>query len=311
MDSGKTWVNNYLSGKKVDISGVDVLSVAISPLDAKNVYVGLRGPGILKTEDGGQNWDYLNFQSQKVYGLDIDPTDGRIMYASGVWQERGKIFKSIDAGINWTEVYTAASNGPLVISLVIDKKNPNIIYATTSDNQAIKTIDRGTSWKNILISDSPVLKIAIDRTDDNLIYALTQRGVIFKSKDGGKVFEDLSRQKSEDSQTIQDIAIIETDLNNSGGLYAAGKNGLFHSKDAGKSWEKIEILSSPQNFPVKAIAINPKNSKEIIYGAAQAAYRSLDGGNSWSTFQFNVSKSINVIKYSIADPTNLYLGLSK
>lgn len=312
VDSGITWENNYLIGKKVDISSVDVLSVAINPFDAKNVYVGLRGPGILKTEDGGQNWDYLNFQSQKVYGLDVDPTDGRVIYASGVWKERGKIFKSSDAGANWTEIYTTASNGPLVISLLIDKKNPNIVYATTSDNQVIKTTDGGTSWKNILVSDSPVLKVAIDRADDNLIYALTQqRGAIFKSRDGGKAFEDLSKQKDEDSQIIQDVAIIETDPGNSGWLYAAGKNGLFLSKNAGKSWEKIEILSNPQNFPVKAVAINPKNPKEIIYGAAQAAYRSLDGGVSWSTSQFNISKSINVIKYSNADPTNLYLGFSK
>jgi len=311
VDSGKTWVNNYPSGKKVDISSVDVLSAAINPFDAKNAYVGLRGQGILKTDDGGQNWDYLNFQSQKVYGLDIDPTDRRIMYASGVWQERGKIFKSTDAGANWTEIYTAASNGPLVISLVIDKKNPSIIYATTSDNQVIKTNDKGTSWKNILTADSPVLEIAIDKSDGNLIYAVTQRGIVFRSKDGGKTFEDLSRQKSEDSQIIKDVAVIETDPNNGGWLYAAGKDGMFRSKDAGKTWEKIEILSNPQNFPVKTMAINPANSKEIIYGAAQAAYRSLDGGISWSTFQFSTTKSIRVIKYFTADPTNLYLGFSK
>ncbi|MFA6973749.1 MAG: hypothetical protein WC238_03375 [Parcubacteria group bacterium] len=312
-DAGKTWINNFPLNQKVDISKVDVLSLAVNPFDAKNVFVGLKGAGILKTDNGGQDWSYLNFQSEKVYGLDIDPKDGRIIYASGVWQKRGKIFKSTDSGENWVEIYTTPANGPLVISLVIDKRSPNIIYATTSDNQVIKSTDTGVSWKNIYTSSSPVLKVAIDRLDSNLIYMATQSGIIFRSKDGGKKFEDLSSQSQRDkkSQNIREVTVIETDPSNSGWLYAVGRAGMLKSSDAGKTWSKIEILNNPQNFPVKTLAVNPANSKELIYGAAQAAYRSVDGGVNWSTFQFDLAKNVNVIKYSNLDPTQLYLGFSK
>lgn len=311
FDSGKTWLNNFLPNGKTDISGADVLSIAINPFDAKNVFVGTRGGGILKTDNGGDNWEYLNFQPEKVYGLDIDSRDGKIIYASGVWQKRGKIYKSLNAGEKWEEIYTAASAGPLVISLAVDKRNPNIVYVTTSDNQIIKTTDGGTSWGNIFTATSPVLDVAIDSGNSNLIYAITQSGDLMRSQDAGKKFENLSRQIGSVMKININFNIIETDPANSNWIYASGQEGLFRSKDAGDNWEKIEILSNPQTFPLKALAINPKNSREIVYGAAQAAYRSLDGGSNWETFQFNVSKTVRVIKYAPSDSTNLYLGFSK
>lgn len=311
FDSGKTWLNNFLPNGKVDISGVDVLSMAINHLDAKNVFVGTRGGGILKTDNGGDNWEYLNFQPEKVYGLDIDPRDGKTIYASGVWQKRGKIYKSTDAGVKWEEIYTAAANGPLVISLIIDKKNPNTVYATTSDNQIIKTTDGGISWGNIFTATSPVLDVVIDSGNSSLIYAIAQNGDLLRSRDAGKKFEDLSRRTGSDSKINVNFDLIEADPANSSWLYAAGQGGLFRSKDAGDNWEKIEILNIPQTFPVKALAINPINSREIVYGAAQTTYRSLDGGSNWETFQFNVSKTVRVIKYAPSDSTNLYLGFSK
>lgn len=311
FDSGKTWLNNFLPNGKTDISGVDVLSIAINPFDAKNVFVGTRGGGVLKTDNGGDNWEYLKFQPEKVYGLDIDPTDGKTIYASGVWQKRGKIYKSLDAGVKWDEIYTTASAGPLVISLVIDKKSPNTVYATTSDNQVIKTTDGGTSWSNIFTATAPVLDVVIDSGNSSLIYAVTQNGDILRSKDAGKEFESLPRVVGSTVKINVNFNLIEGDPVNGNWIYATGQEGLFRSKDAGDNWEKIEILSVPQTFPVKALAINPRNSSEIVYGAAQAAYRSLDGGSNWETFQFNVSKTVRVIKYAPHDSTNLYLGLAK
>jgi len=311
FDSGKTWLNNFLPNGKTDLAAVDVLSMAINPFDAKNVYVGTKGGGLLKTENGGDEWVFLKFQSEKVYGLDIDPVDGKIIYASGVWEKRGKIFKSLDAGENWTEIYTTPSAGPIVISLVVDKKNAKIIYATTSDNQVITTTDGGNSWRNIFVAPSPVLKVVLDSRNSNLIYALMQNGEILRSKEKGKNFENLSKLTGIKEKSVRSASLLEADPNNGDWVYAAGYEGLFKSKDAGNTWEKIEVLSNSQNFPVKALAINPTNSREIVYGAAQAAYYSIDGGVNWETFQFNIAKSVKIIKYADVDPTNLYMGFSK
>lgn len=311
-DGGKVWLERSKgNSKSVDTSGVDILSLTLNPYDANMAYAGARGAGILKTEDGGQNWQYLPFQSEKVYGLDIDPIDSKIIYASGVWQKRGKIFKSLDGGKTWGEIYTSPSMGPLIIALQIDKKNPGTVYASTSDNQVMKTIDSGGSWKNIFVAPGPVTKIAIDKSNSGLIYFATPGRGIFKSADGGKKFEDISKDISRLVLGNQDINVLETDPQNASWIYAAGGVGILRSKDAGKTWEKIEVLNNPATFPVRALAINPKNSNEIVYGAAQAVYKSVDGGASWATTQFETAKSINILKYSLADASRLYLGLSK
>lgn len=310
VDGGKTWEATK-SSEKADLSVVDALSMAINPYDSKNIFVGTKGGGILMTGDGGESWEYLNFQPEKVYGLAVDPLDGRIIYASGVWQKRGKIFKSADSGKTWKEIYTVASAGPLVISLAIDKKNPRILYATTSDNQVIKTQDGGETWKNIFEAPSPVLQVSIDSVNSNLVYLNVASKGIWRSRNGGENPEDISRQVFALARGGQEISIIKTDPTSGNWIYAAGAIGMLRSRDGGNSWEKIEILNNPQNFPVKSLAINPRNSKEIVYGAAQTAYRSSDGGTSWTPSQLETSKRVNILEYDPADPSILYLGLSK
>ncbi len=49
----------------------------------------------------------------------------------------------------------------------------------------------------------------------------------------------------------------------------------------------------------------------MIYGAAQAAYRSQDGGINWTTSQFDVEKTIRIIKYDPQNISNIYLGFKK
>jgi len=312
-DSGKTWVlkNKSALNEKIDFAGMDVLNLAIDLSNANVVYAGLRTGGIIKTEDGGETWKHINFQSEKVYGLELDPVNSKIVYTTAVWQGRGKVFKSTDGGDSWQEIYTSPSNGPLAVSLTLDKRNPSSIYITTSDNQVIETTDYGVTWKNIFQTPSPVLKIVIDKINSSLLYLVTQTGVVFRSKDAGKSWEDLSKFIAKTSFNHGQISFVETDPNNGNWLYAAGAAGILRSKDAGENWEVIPTLGNSSTFPVTVVAINPTNSNEIIYGSAQAAYRSVDGGSNWSTFQFPSGKSMRIIKYSSADPSILYAGNSK
>lgn len=312
VDGGRTWLDKSVgNAKTVDTSGADIISLAVNPFDANIAYAGLRGAGILKTEDGGQTWTYLPFQSQKVYGLGLDPIDPKIIYASGVWQNRGKIFKSQDSGQTWTEIYTSPSTGPLVVSLAVDQKNGNNIFAATSDNQVLETTDGGGSWKNVFVAPGPIVRIVFDGASNNLLYLVSLGQGVFRSTNGGQSFEDISKRIASVAKNNQDITVLKTDPNNANWVYAAGGAGILRSKNAGKDWEMIETLNDPAKFPVKALAINSKNSSEIIYGAAQATYKSLDGGTNWTTAQFEISRTINALEYGINNANILYLGLSK
>lgn len=312
-NGGTLWEVKNKGEGKANIADVDILSFIINSKDKNNIYVGLRKGGILETTDGGDIWKFINFQSEKVYGLALDSMNGKKLYASGVWQGRGKIFKTEDDGQNWKEIYTSPINGPLIIFLVIDKVNPNILYATTSENEALKSVDGGISWKNIYLSNAPIIKVATDVGNSNLIYFLTNEGDIIRSSNGGDEFENITEKvnKSFLGFNRNKFGILEVDPSKSGNVYLAGSGGIALSSDAGETWQGILTLNNPEDFPIKALAINPKNSKEMIYAMAMATYKSVDGGENWMTSQFNSKMSINILKYDPTGSGELFVGFAK
>jgi hypothetical protein len=43
----------------------------------------------------------------------------------------------------------------------------------------------------------------------------------------------------------------------------------------------------------------------------QATYKSVDGGKTWKTFQFDNKMKANVLEYSLAKEGELYIGFTK
>lgn len=311
-DGGKSWETKSTVDAKQNIAGVDVLSMAINPNDTKNIYIGTRDNGIFATKNSGEAWEKLNYPPNKVYGLVVDNINPWIVYATGVWQERGKIYKSEDSGASWKEIYTEPANGTVIISLSASVSNPDILYAGTSGNAIFKTTNGGQTWINLFKSTGPVTGIAFDSNDDKTVYFLMQGEGILRTRDGGLNFEDLGKKLEADKlfANIGSFSIV-ADPHQSGLLYVGADKGVMKSTDFGDSWNMLNILESSKEFFVGAIVINPKNSNEIIYSAAQAIYKSIDGGIQWSTSQLQTSKVVRAIKYDPQDPGIIYAGLRK
>lgn len=311
-DGGKTWKVKNKGEGKANTTNANVLSLIINPKNTRNIFVGLRQGGILETINGGDTWRFMNFKSGKVYGLALD-TKNNTLYASGVWEKTGKIFKTLDDGKHWKEIYTSPSAGPLIISLVIDPKNPKILYATTSDKEALKSTDGGTSWKNIYLASAPILKIAIDSANSNLIYGITNSGTVLKSTNGGANFENITKKVNQSVVSFGGTQFnkLATNPSHSHWVYLAGKGGIILSKNSGETWQKISTLNNPEKFPIDALAINPKNADDLIYGAAQATYKSIDSGADWITSQFDIKMNARALIYNPDNPNILYLGFTK
>jgi len=307
-DSGKTWEAKSLANEKTTLPKLEILNFVFNPADGNKFFAGTKEGALLKTENGGNSWEKANFESPKIYGLDIDPNDGKVVYASGVYKKRGKIFKSLDGGENWQEIFTFPEEGPLVVNLIIDKKNSNIIYISTSDNQLLKSYDAGFSWQNILETKDSVTKILIDSKNSNLIYLIDLDGKVFRSREAGNNFEEISKN----IENSDGISVVRIDPSNENWIYAGGRGGLYLSKDAGETWQKFDsTFNNSESYPIKAIAINPFNSNEIIYGASLALYRSTDGGKNWSTSQFNENQLIRVIEYNPQNGQDIYIGFGE
>lgn len=310
-DGGFNWEAKMKIDDKADISGASVLTMAVNPVDSKIVYLGTEADGILKTIDGGETWKKETFPL-KVYGLVVDTQNPQIVYASALNNKRGKIYKKIADDAQWKEIYTEPGEDTFITALAIDKFNPNILYAGTSQGVLIKSINGGESWINIKKkADRAIVSITIDARNANLVYfGIFQQG-IWRSKDGGNEVEDITQKINQSSNFSFNTAVYSAvaDPSIGGTIYLGTEHGMLRSTNGGEKWEVVNIIESSKAFPIRAIAINPFNSKEISYAAEKAIYKSVDNGVKWSTFQLDTKRNVSVLKYNSQNMGIVYAGM--
>ena len=307
-DDNASWTTKMKIDDKKDISGIDVLSMAVNPTDPNNVYLGTDSNGLFMTKDAGETWVQVPY-IDKAYGLVFDPTNPDVMYGTGLLNGRAKIFKRSGEGQEWKEIYTEPDNGTTIASLAIDSKNPSVLYAGTSDGVIIKTTDGGQTWVNLKIAtnpNAPIVSIGFDAANDaHVFFAVFQVGLL-ETKNAGASVEDVTKQ-IDTIGNASSVYTLTTDPYLSGVVYVGTGNGIFKRNGDG-SWSALNLIASSKAFPVRTIAVNPRNSKEILYSSARAIYKSVDSGVTWSTFQLDTDKEISVLRYNQVDPTKIYAG---
>ena len=314
-DGGKNFSQKVTIDEKTKISSVDVLSLAVNPQNGNEAYIGTKSNGVFKTIDAGEKWQVVKVSPgavTKAYALAINPINPSIVYVAAIAGDRGKVLKSTDAGTTWKEVYTEASSGSFVLALAIDLAESGKIFGGTTEGQIIFSDNDGDSWQNLYKAQGGVFKIAIDSMNSNLAYFAVSQGGLLRTWDGGKNFENLGEKNIlSGQQQLGSPTVIMTDPNKANWIYAGTTTGLFRSKNSGDDWEGVKVLNSPEENAIRGIAINPQNSDEIIYGAAQAFYKSVDDGQSWATTQLNGSWALETVAYNKQNPGVIYAGMNK
>ena len=136
------------------------------------------GIGILKSIDGGQTWNpSLDWQYQQVRGiwdLQINPLNPSSVLAATT----EGIYKSTDAGANWTRVL----NELMVMDLLLDPVDTNYVYAgvgnVDSPNPGIyRSVNGGTNWTRInsglpLPTNTGRITLAMNKQNHNALIAL-------------------------------------------------------------------------------------------------------------------------------------------
>lgn len=308
-DGGAAWSPKIRIDEKKNIAGIDVLSMAVHPADSNIIYLGTASNGLFVTKDGGENWTQVAY-ADKAYGLLFDPRNPDIMYGSGIFNGRAKIFKRLAEGQEWKEIYTEPADGTTIASLAIDYRNPNVLFAGTSDGVIIKTTDGGRTWVNLKMENntkSPIVSIGFDAANDgHVFFAVFQSGVL-ETKNGGATLEDVTKQIDTKGNTSS-VYTLTTDPYLGGVVFVGTGNGIFRRSGDG-NWSSMNLIESSKAFPVRTIVVNPRNSREIMYSSAKAIYKSTDGGIKWSTFQLDTNKEISSIRYDATNPTRIYAGL--
>ncbi len=153
---------------------------------------------LYKSMDGGNSFDTLHVfgsnTSEKVLGIEIPRHDPGYIY---VVQKNYKVWKSTDAGDNWTQLALPASTYSMYISVRTDDENSIYLALTnggTSTNKIFHSSDGGSSWTNIsdpIFDEEQPKGIHVQDGTDGGVYVVTTNKVYYRNNSlGWKLFSD-------------------------------------------------------------------------------------------------------------------------
>ncbi|MEL6851456.1 MAG: hypothetical protein AAFP92_23245, partial [Bacteroidota bacterium] len=233
--------------------------------------------------------------------------------------------------------YVGPTRGGRVTTVAGVRSQPNTFYMGATGGGVWKTVDYGTSWKNI--SDghfrSPSIgAIRVAPSDDKIVYVGTGsdgmrsnviRGDgVYRSKDAGKNWTHIGLKES---GHIGAIEVHPTDANVvfvaaiGQGFQKNAERGVFRSKDGGDNWEKVlfiadsvgavdlEFAPDDPNRIYATVWRTERKPWTIISGSDQdGIYVSTDGGDSWNRLQKGLPKLMGKIDLAVSPvkPERLY-----
>jgi photosystem II stability/assembly factor-like uncharacterized protein len=317
-------------------------AVAIDPKNPdKTVWVGTGecwtrnsvtvGDGIYKSDDGGENWTNMGLaKSERISAVKIDPTNSDIVYAGvmgALWgpsTDRG-VYKTTDGGKTWNNIFSINENTGCS-ELVIDPKNPNILYAafwefrrtaysfnSGGENSALyKSTDAGKTW-NKIHNGFPTGKIgriavAVAPSNPNLLYAVIESDKaetkgLYRSEDAGANWK---RTNGDFELTVRPFYFsrIVIDPKNPEIVCKAGLQGSM-SRDGGKTFRTIGSVHGD----VHDFWFDINNSNQITVCTDGGVYRSWDGANTFDMVKNLPLSQAYQVSVDNAKPYNVYCGL--
>lgn len=213
-DRGESWVaaRNGLPNATIWSIAMDTKSLE----NARTLYAASYNNGIYKTTDGGQNWIAVNnglgvdgnLQVRKIL---VDPGDSSVLYAGIEAKEytinqtdytvQGGIFKSVDAGENWSRIDSSLPQLS-VWDIVVDPGDSQTLYTAVSS--------------------------VFDHSQGEEFY-----GGVFKSSDGGATWQRMSNGFGS-SENLDVAALAISPSNGHQTLYAATTDAPYHDNSSGR-----------------------------------------------------------------------------
>jgi photosystem II stability/assembly factor-like uncharacterized protein len=262
--------------------------------------------GVYQSGDYGNTWQAVNFvgydrnkeitiSNENTKRLMFHPEDKNIVF---LLTENGGVYRSDNAGAQWSLINETIG---AVNNFTIDKKEPNIFYASQGGN-ILKSTDEGINWETIYIesrADQIVSSLLVDFFDNQKIFSATNTGSINFSDDGGLTWKVISVIGTD----IRQLISHPTD---SRIMFAVTRSaGIYKSNDSAATWEVITDgfrSISPGALSINDVAINPNNPAEIYVATDYTLMSTTNGGADWQAVASTVLPGTLEIRSTAIDP---------
>ncbi len=287
-DAGKTWTfaglrdTGQISTIRIHPTNPDIVYVAA----LGNPFAANKDRGVYRSTDGGKTWRQILFLADNLGAADLElqPGNPRVLFAS-MWRgdrkpwtiisgaREGGIYKSTDAGDNWTKL---AGGLPTELfgrsNVAISNAMPNRIYALIEAKPGsglYRSEDVGATWTLINGSNSIITRpfyydtLGVDPNDANVVYIGDETW--FKSTDGGKTV----RRGQAPHGDHHDVWI---NPKNSQYMIQSNDGGANVSLDGGRTWStqmnqptaEIYQVALDNQYPYRIYGAQQDNTTVIV-----------------------------------------------
>jgi photosystem II stability/assembly factor-like uncharacterized protein len=237
--------------------------------DAQNGYCIGEGGKILKTNNGGQQWTFLNGSTSTELN-DLSFVNTNLGYIVG---NAGTIRKTSNGGTTWTNLAGIPSNTDLYSVYFI---NQNTGWVAGEASAMYKTTNGGTTWTQQTLPNYTFYVNQVSFVDVNVGYATgASNGNLFKTTDGGATWISLTQNMLQ-LGNIVNFQFFSADT----GIASTTQWNFIKTTDGGTTWIPLA------NFCVGVPVLHFMNQNVGVISGDNTNYDckmyiTQDGGLTW------------------------------
>ncbi|MFO7447269.1 MAG: YCF48-related protein [Ignavibacteriaceae bacterium] len=222
-DSGESWQEQYVP--------VDDYLVAVDFIDNKNGWI-LGHHSILKTTNGGENWEVKYFNLEEGTFLDIQFLDNKIGFVAGGTGLSSILLKTTDGGENWQDMSPKETETFTHISIV-DELN---IWICGNAGTLLLSTDLGLTWSMKIVDPRPDDFTTAQFIDQNNGWVGANLIGFFKTTDGGNTWTDGFPDYSPGAG-YRAIYFSDTLNGSAAPIFGYDTSAIISTGDGGKTWD--------------------------------------------------------------------------
>ena len=124
----------------------EVTALAIDPTNPDHIWVGLDGGGVAESQDGGQTWRASGLEGRSVRWL-ASQTTGILQLYAGVAEDG--VYRLDHATDQWITAAEGLPGHSTILALLLDPRQPGLLWATRDGGGVYRSTDSGASWSNV------------------------------------------------------------------------------------------------------------------------------------------------------------------
>jgi photosystem II stability/assembly factor-like uncharacterized protein len=187
-----------------------VTGIAVDPLDARTVWVGLEVDGVRVSRDGGDSWTALGraIANPDVHSVAVASGSPKSVFVL----VNNDVFVSRDDGLSWESI-RAAEVFPWTYcrGVAVKPGEPGTVFVAIGDatpgrtGAVMRSTDAGGTWQQLELPVAPnsaMWVVEVQAEDPSQVLAASRYGYLYRSTDGGDSWTKLWREFSEVSSLL-------------------------------------------------------------------------------------------------------------